>query len=107
MLKTVLIVCITCAVVSGFQVPIHKSNFASARGLASTKLYAESNLAKNAMLGALASILFINQPSIADDTSSFPKVPLYTKRSSDVQPFADVGRGFKLLRLLDSGPSCL
>lgn len=32
------------------------------------------------------------------DNSAINKVPLLTKRTSDVQQYADVGRGFKLLR---------
>jgi len=29
---------------------------------------------------------------------AIPKVPLYVKKSSDLQSYSDVGRGFRLLR---------
>jgi hypothetical protein len=40
--------------------------------------------------------------SLGDDniqsTSLIQQVPLYTKKSNDMQPYADIGRGFKMLR---------
>jgi hypothetical protein len=35
---------------------------------------------------------------IATSIDSIPKVPLYTKKTSDLQPYTDIPRGFKLLR---------
>ena len=36
-------------------------------------------------------------PALADD---IPNVPLYTKKTAQLQTYADVGRGFKMLRCL-------
>ena len=43
----------------------------------------------------------VSTPAAASSSSSseaIPKVPLYIKKSSDLQQYVDIGRGFKLLR---------
>lgn len=42
-----------------------------------------------------ATVFLGSHPAIAED---IPTVPLYTKKTAQLQTYADVGRGFKMLR---------
>jgi len=40
----------------------------------------------------------VEQKTDSSSSDIIPEVPLYSKKSPDVQAYSDVGRGFKLLR---------
>lgn len=78
------------------NVLLANSNLKQISKLISTSLVSLSILLpidnKNILLSPLHS-----QVSVADD-QIIEKVPLYNKKSSEVQPYVDISRGFKLLR---------
>jgi PsbP len=68
----------------------------------------QTGLAKAAGLLLGASLIAVQQPVLsalaadeaiaAEASSNIPKVPLYSKKTSDTVIYTDVGRGFRLLR---------
>lgn len=57
-------------------------------------------------LGSLtAPVAWADEPpapaeTVVSSSSSIAKVPLYTKRSTDLQAYTDINRGFKMLRYI-------
>ena len=75
----------------------------SVRNRAFLDMKAHQGAVHKAVLPAvLSGMLLLNgmaaPPSFADDAASFTKVPLYAKKSSDLTPFADTLRGFRMLK---------
>ena len=87
---------------SGLKIPM-KNDF--------SKIINISNIKKTVSVVVISSILNISPmlPGFADDvpqtttkvmtdSNEIPIVPLFTKRTSDLIPYSDIGRGFKILR---------
>jgi hypothetical protein len=59
---------------------------------------ASISLKKALATGMIAAGTFFSSGNFAMADETIEKVPLYNKKSTDVQAYADVNRGFKLLR---------
>lgn len=91
-------VCLLASVVEAFRVSSIRSSYRQRTQVQmSHRQSQDMGIFKKAITIVAAGITFTSSilPASALDA---PKVPLYTQRTSDLQQYNDIGRGFKMLR---------
>ena len=61
-----------------------------------TELHMSDSFWKKTLAAGMISVITSFSSCVFAD--SFPEVPLYSKKGSDLQTYSDIGRGFRLLR---------
>ncbi len=105
--------CIIFAIVMTLSVAWHSSHLLQHGHKGSVKMSLQGEMLRklkqtvaSAVVGG--SLLGLSSPGLADESlstisrpaisSTIEKVPLYTKRTNEVQQYTDINRGFRLLR---------
>ena len=61
---------------------------------------AQKSIVRALAAGIITAGTFMNDGIAIADSSAIEKVPLYTKKSNEVQAYSDINRGFRMLRFV-------